>query len=55
MLVAGHSPDGTSMKVIAHMAQMVAAGQMQHYDHGKEKNLKKHGQEKPPVAPIDNW
>ncbi len=48
-----HTPAGTSVKNMAHWAQMVRKKQFCMFDFGKQENLKRYGQEKAPVYHLD--
>jgi len=41
-------PAGSSLKCLLHYKQLLITGQFARYDHGKEENLKRYGQEEPP-------
>lgn len=47
----GHFPDGTSSRVLAHLAQRVTKNTFSYYDFGKEKNEKVYNT---PNAPVYN-
>lgn len=47
-----HSPQGSGWKCLLHYAQIIKAKQFQRYDFGKTENLKKYGQEKPPMYDL---
>lgn len=46
--ILGHTPAGTSTRTIVHYAQLINAGQFQHYDYGPAGNMEHYGQENPP-------
>jgi len=47
--------DGTSLKNMEHMGQLLVSGKFQRYDFGSaEANLEAYGQETPPLIPIEN-
>ncbi|CAG7718918.1 unnamed protein product [Allacma fusca] len=47
-IIMGHTPAGASVRSLVHYAQGVNSGEFMQYDHGKQKNLERYGQEKPP-------
>ena len=48
-------PAGTSVQCLEHFQQLIISGEFKKFDYGnKEKNLEKHGQEKPPLYEISN-
>lgn len=47
----GHFPDGTSSRVLAHLAQRVTRNTFSYYDFGEEKNQKIYNT---PTAPVYN-
>ncbi|XP_071941868.1 gastric triacylglycerol lipase-like [Antedon mediterranea] len=49
-----HCPAGTSVQDVVHWAQMVHDGNFQKYDYGKDENLKKYKQPKPPSYSVRN-
>lgn len=51
----GHFPDGTSVKVMSHFAQMIHDGKMQYYNYGEAMNLEKYGTKTPRAVSIENW
>jgi pimeloyl-ACP methyl ester carboxylesterase len=51
-LYAGHGPAPHSPIIYSHFYQVVAAGKTVHYDWGRQENLKRYGQEKPPTYDL---
>ncbi|CDW79126.1 ab-hydrolase associated lipase region family protein [Stylonychia lemnae] len=49
-----HYPSGTSLKTLLHFKQLMNKKQFEHYDYGAEENLKRYGQEEPPLIPLQN-
>jgi lysosomal acid lipase/cholesteryl ester hydrolase len=47
-IIMGHTPAGSSVRSLVHYAQGVNNGAFRQYNHGKEKNLERYGQEVPP-------
>jgi lysosomal acid lipase/cholesteryl ester hydrolase len=47
-IIMGHTPAGASVRSLVHYAQGVNNGAFRQYNHGKEKNLERYGQEVPP-------
>ena len=54
LVYLGHYPAGGSTRSLAHYGQMLAAGQFQRFDFGKDGNVKAYGQELPPAIPLQN-
>ncbi|CDW82246.1 ab-hydrolase associated lipase region family protein [Stylonychia lemnae] len=48
----GHFPSGSSLRTLNHYAQMRAEGQFERFDFGKQENLKRYGQEEPPIIDL---
>jgi hypothetical protein len=48
-----YAPSGSSTRNVNHWVQMYASKQWAHYDLGKEGNLLKYGQEKPPAYKVE--
>ncbi|KAL7287741.1 hypothetical protein TKK_0018124 [Trichogramma kaykai] len=51
-LILSHTPAGTSLKTLMHYAQGISSKDFRMYDYGKEKNLAKYNDEKPPAYDI---
>ena len=51
---AYHTPAGTSVKNILHMAQLINSGEFCRYDYGSSKNTDLYGSEKPPNYALEN-
>jgi lysosomal acid lipase/cholesteryl ester hydrolase len=51
-VIFGHTPAGTSTKTMVHYAQEISNGKFQKYDYGKERNMKKYGQDYPPIYNV---
>ncbi|KAK7080101.1 hypothetical protein SK128_020556 [Halocaridina rubra] len=47
-VILSHGAEGTSTMTVVHFAQQVNSASFQHYDYGKEENLKRYHQNTPP-------
>ncbi|XP_069680361.1 lipase 3-like [Periplaneta americana] len=50
----GHTPAGSSTKVINHYSQMVKSGRFRQYDYGKMENKRRYGSASPPEYKLHN-
>lgn len=53
-VLSGHAPAGTSVHNLRHWQQFTKTGEFKRYDYGKRENLKKYGQEHPPMYDLGN-
>nr|XP_045622183.1 lipase member K-like isoform X2 [Procambarus clarkii] len=51
-VIFGHTPEGTSIRTLAHYAQEILNGQFQHYDFGKTENMRRYNQTTPPLYDL---
>ncbi|KAK8754079.1 hypothetical protein OTU49_010156 [Cherax quadricarinatus] len=48
-VILSHNPAGTSVRTVAHYAQQYNDGKFEHYDFGKEENMRRYHQTTPPL------